>query len=115
MKIRTLTMTTVLCAVGAIGGLVAADAAATHIDSVHDVAAQKQITGKIIKADIEANTFAIQTEKDETMEFSVDRDTVYTVNGERSTKEQALRVGAQATVHFEEDDKSATRVSVRSE
>lgn len=109
MKIRTLGSMAVLCAVAMFGVYAGATSASSpaNIGFVDD---DKEVTGTIVKADTANNTFSIRTADDKEVEFTVDAETKYTLNGATASKEEALKVGAKAVVTCE--GKEASRVDV---
>lgn len=67
-------------------------------------------TGTIIQVDADAKSFVLRTRAAQRIEFNVDDETVYILNGNPSTMEEALQSDREATVTH--DDRNATRVEV---
>jgi hypothetical protein len=100
MKIRTLTSMTVLCTAAAVCLVpTIVSGSNSHGPAVTAIAAN--VNGVIEKYDAKANTFVLRTSDDKTMEFTVTKDTKYSLNGKTATKEEVLKVGMKATVGHE--------------
>lgn len=108
MKIRTLSTLTVVCAASAFA--IPSVVSGSSWNDSPIVAPDSSASGTIEKYDAASNSFTLRTGEDKTMEFKVTKETTYTLNGQAATKEQALKVGAKATVSHK--DKSATSVAV---
>ncbi len=71
--------------------------------SIAPLPGAEDVSGEISAVDLEANTFTLWVEGDASnIQISVTDETVYMLNGEASTKEDALKVGHLANVAHEE-------------
>ncbi|HRP62504.1 MAG TPA: hypothetical protein PK400_04355 [Phycisphaerales bacterium] len=68
--------------------------------------------GIILNVDVEKKTFTLQKADDSRVAISVTDETVFYLDGKRSTMSEALRAGRNATVTH--NDRKATRVEVKS-
>lgn len=81
-----------------------------HADSVQVMNEEARFSGVIRRIDEEGKTVTLDNADGEIVTVSYDDDTQFTLNGEASTREQALEVGRDATVVH--TDKRATRIDV---
>lgn len=112
----TRTIAGIVC-VSAAGSMLAmptlTPSAAAQSEQSHVAFAQETVRGVIQEVDHENNWFTIKTSEDEQMRIKVSEDTDYTLNGEESSKEEALQKGAHALVRHE--DGTASRVDARTQ
>jgi hypothetical protein len=75
---------------------------------------QERFEGVIRKIDESAKTVSLNNSRGEIVTVSYDDDTTFTLNGEESTREEALKVGRDATVVYS-DSKRASKIDVTQE
>jgi len=110
------TLAGIVC-VSAAGSMVAfpvlTPVAAAHGAPSHAAFAQETVRGTIEKVDLEDNWFIIRTIEDEHLRLNVNDETDYTLNGEASSRNEALKNGAEALITHEQG--TASRVDVRTQ
>lgn len=113
MKKRVLSAITGVGVVGVACAATAIAAVPTRVDVVSmSVAESETVSGTIKSVNADEKQFVL-TVDNEDIEVSVDEDTVYTLDGEKSSMKEALKQGRSASVTHE--DKLASRVDVYTE
>ncbi len=106
---NTLTLTAI-CALGFGAPLGAGHAGQAWAISAPAMAAES-VEGKIKSVDKEGNKFVLTVESKD-MEFKVNDQTVYTLDGRRVSRDDALKAGHKATVTHA--DRTASNVAAKS-